>query len=109
MEQDYVGVDIKDKLNEWKRDIEAFIPIASRVPHETYTAITKSLKHRWTFTLRATQVDPTDCREIDNIITGPLLDALLRKQVRYTSRNLFNLRVKQGGFGLPNLGTTATY
>ena len=107
-EEDYVGVYIKDKLNEWKRDIEAFIPIASRVPHETYTAITKSLKHRWTFTLRATQVDPTDCREIDNIITGPLLDALLRKQVSDTSRYLSNLRVKQGGFGLPNLRTTAT-
>ena len=56
----------------------------------------------------ATQVNPTDCKEIDNAITGPLLDALLRKQVSDTSRNLSNLRVKQGGFGLPNLRTTDT-
>ena len=107
-EEDFVKNYTENKLNDWKRDVEAFIPIASRVPHESYTAITKSLKHRWTFTQRATQVDPADCNELDDIITGPLLDALLRKQVSETSRNLSTLRVKQGGFGLPNLRTTAT-
>ena len=44
-EEDFVKNYIKNKLNDWKRDVKAFIPIASRVPHESYTAITKSLKH----------------------------------------------------------------
>ena len=37
-----------------------------------------------------------------------LFNALLRKQVSDTLQNLSNLRVKQGGFGIPNLQTTAT-
>ena len=53
-------------------------------------------------------MDLHSTRNSSRPITGPLLDALLRKQVSDTSQHLSNLRVKQGGFGLPNLRTTAT-
>ena len=105
--QEYTENFVQDKLAEWKKELESFVPIARLVPHEAYTAITKSLKHRWTFNLRTTQVDPEKCRELDEYITGPLLDALLRTQVDDTTRNLSNLKTKNGGIGLPHLHTTA--
>ena len=97
----------EEKLANWKKDLGTFIPIARLVPHETYTAITKSLKHRWTFSLRATQVDLEKCKEIDDLITGPILDNLLRTSVDDTTRQVSNLKVKNGGLGLPHLRTAA--
>ena len=90
-----------------EKELETFVPIDRLVPHEVYTVITESQKDRWTFNLRATQVDPEKCKEIDKFITGPLLDALLRTKVDDTTRNLSNIRAKNGGLGLPHLRTPA--
>ena len=47
------------------------------------------------------------CKEIDELITGPLLDNILRTSVDDTTRQLSNLKVKNGRLGLPYLRTAA--
>ena len=56
---------------------------------------------------RATKVDPEKCKEIDEFITEPLLDPLLRTNVDDTTQNLSNIRAKNEGMGLPHLRTAA--
>ena len=47
------------------------------------------------------------CKEIDDLITGPILDNLLRTSVDNTMQQVSNLKVKNGGLGLPHLRTAA--
>ena len=99
---DFFKLCMREKLEQWKTSLKAFILVAQWVPHEAYTATTKSLKHCWTFTLQALQVDLNKVKEIDDVIAGPLLDALLQKQANNTTHKLCNIQVENGGLGLPN-------
>ena len=44
--QEYTENYCQDKLANWKKELETFVPIVRLVPHEVYPAITKSPKHR---------------------------------------------------------------
>ena len=94
---------VKEKVEEWVKEIRNLSDIAKTEPHAAYTAFTHGVKHRWNYLMR-TIPDISELLEpLESAIKDTFIPTLLRGQVlNPEERAILSLPPRMGGLGIVN-------
>ena len=95
---------IRKKVGQWTSELERLADAATSQPQAAYSALTHSMKHRWSFLIRTTQDTSDLLQSIEDTIRQKVLPAITGKRaISESDRKLFSLPVNLGGLGIPIL------
>ena len=106
-EPDFVRAFLKNKVQEWKKEIELLSEFARTEPHAAFAALTHGLRGRYTFLLRTLPTDDALC-SLDDLMVQLLLPAMMGR-ARFSEEDIALLRLpaRLGGIGLPHFSAMA--
>ena len=94
---------VEDKINEWKKDVDALVQIATSEPQLAYNAYVYGTSRRWQFVCRTTPHISGSMQELETEIRQKLLPAILGgNEVTDHMRIIYSLPARSGGLGIQN-------
>ena len=99
---------VSEKVKCWVKDVEDLADIAKDEPHLAYACYTKGMSHRWTYVMRTIpDIKHLLAPQIEEAIANILVPAILGREISGLEREVMELPVRLGGFGMPNPVKTA--
>ena len=94
---------MSEKVLEWVSTVEELLMLANQLfPHSTYTGLTKSLQHQWTFFQRVIPNIAHLFSPVESAITEHFVPAIYGEKVSESVRTLSSLPVKCAGIAITN-------
>ena len=94
---------VKNKVQEWTKEVNKLSEIARTEPHAAYTAFTFGLKHKWTYVSRTVPRIRDLMQPLENSIRNSFIPAITKDhQCTDIERDLLELPPRMGGLGIVN-------
>ena len=93
---------IRNKVNNWLKDIEELAQIAIEEPQAALSAYNTALSQRWTFVQRTMRGIGVLFEPIEQAIRNTLIPAICGRPVSDLERSLLALPYRHGGLGIRN-------
>jgi len=101
---------IDKKVRTWSRELEGVIDMGRKDPHGLYTAVTKSVLHKPTYTQRGLGGNAEQYKPIEDLICNKFLPSIMgrpSREIKEYERELYALPSRMGGLKENNLMDTA--
>ena len=100
-EEDFKTAFVKAKVAEWTKELTKLADIATSQPHAAYCALTRCIKHKWSYLSRTTHDIGVLLQPVEDIIRHKVIPAIVGKgNINDSERKLFALPPKLGGLGI---------
>ena len=98
----------KDKVSQWKQELEILTQIALTEPQAVYCAYVSGYKHKFTYFIRTIKQMDKYTQPIDDVIQSKLIPAITGGHIcSDDERKLLSLPCRYGGLGIPILKEVA--
>ena len=100
---------IREKVNDWCRDLKQLSDIATREPQIAYSAFVFGLSKRWNYVCRTTPNIAEQLKTLEHVTREEFIPAILDRIHSCTDelRETFTLPPKFGGLGIPDMTKNA--
>jgi len=94
----YVG----EKVNKWTQQLQRLVEVAEVDPQVAYSLLVHGIVPRWSFLMRSTPSDPEWFAPMEEVLTGPLSEALFGYKATGFLRERLALPGRHAGLAIPD-------
>ena len=93
---------MKEKVERWTASLETLAKVAELDPQVGYSLLIQGLIPRWRFLMRTTPADPEWFSPMEEVLAGPVCDALVSRKADGDLRMRLKLPCRHGGLAIPD-------
>ena len=91
---------VEDKVKDWAQELRGLVEVGKTDPQVAHSLLTMFLIPRWRFVMRTTPTEPEWFQELEEIMAGPLCEALFGVKGDGLLRKRLALPIRHGGLGM---------